>query len=404
MSNTIRQEQRDANAARIIRKRAAETNEQINHSNLNLSTIQALKNMLDEVNLYIINLQHISYLPAENSKNLSMLIYTNIPRLDQRTHNAPSLSEVAAIWVDNDFSRCYNPLAYLLLFPNGEQGWAPYQILYRDILLINELIDIDEAPEAVWRILGFNMNRINPAITCLQVHLCDQQRINFNKDNDLEEVIEADQNRYMKTVNDYNLPELSQINTAELPRTILEELSYHITQEDLDKANTLNKAQCAVFDKVLDLINKDKRVFHLDANMQVSPANDKKRTFVEYLLRIGNGTEPTIDNDLIRLPDEMTVRPQNQEDSIDPLINIIYSNLTENFLNTTFITERAILTSLNSDVDEINEKIMAKYPGEQHTYYSFDSVPENNLNLFPIEYLNSLISQGLSSHEFILKH
>ncbi|CAG8814303.1 592_t:CDS:2, partial [Cetraspora pellucida] len=48
--------------------------------------------------------------------------------------------------------------------------------------------------------------------------------------------------RHIKTVNDYDLPELLQMNTADLPRTILEELSYHITQEDLDKANILNEA------------------------------------------------------------------------------------------------------------------------------------------------------------------
>jgi ATP-dependent DNA helicase PIF1 len=46
---------------------------------------------------------------------------------------------------------------------------------------------------------------------------------------------------------------------------------------------------------------------------------------------------------------------------------------------------------------------MTKYPGEQHTYYSFDSVPEDNLNLYPIEYLNSLTPQGLPPHELTLK-
>ncbi|CAG8548542.1 24051_t:CDS:1, partial [Gigaspora rosea] len=39
--------------------------------------------------------------------------------------------------------------------------------------------------------------------------------------------------------------------------------------------------------------------------MRVAPANDDTKTFAEYLLRIGNGTEPTIENDLIQLPDEM---------------------------------------------------------------------------------------------------
>ncbi|CAG8548522.1 24050_t:CDS:2 [Gigaspora rosea] len=143
----------------------------IPNSNLNLSTIQALKDMLDEVNPYVINFRHISYLPPENFRNLSMLIHTNIPGLDQRTHNAPSSSEVAAIWVKNDtlpgviqecdiilrthmnqllriseFSGCYDPLAYSLLFPHGEQGWAPRRIPYRNIPFSNESIDIDESP------------------------------------------------------------------------------------------------------------------------------------------------------------------------------------------------------------------------------------------------------------------
>ncbi|CAG8549042.1 12819_t:CDS:2 [Gigaspora margarita] len=234
----------------------------IPNSNLNLSTIQALKDMLEEVNPYVINLRHILYLPSKNFRNLSMLIHINIPGLDQRTHNAPSSSEVAAIWIENDtppgFSGCYDPLAYPLLFPHGEQGWAPRQIPYRNIPFSNKSIDIDEspnselikidespnnksididespnngkndneleitdehqhnvqhtsvvideiqnfvearwisAPEAVWRILGFNMNKMNPAVTRLQVHLRDQQRINFNEDDNIEEVIDTEQNQ-----------------------------------------------------------------------------------------------------------------------------------------------------------------------------------------------------------------
>ncbi|CAG8802271.1 16276_t:CDS:1, partial [Gigaspora rosea] len=59
---------------------------------------------------------------------------------------------------------------------------------------------------------------------------------------------------------------------------------------------------------------------------------------------------------LIRLPNEIIVRPQNNENLIDFLINTIYSNLTENASNTTFMTERALLTPLKSDVDENNSK------------------------------------------------
>ncbi|CAG8750255.1 15927_t:CDS:1, partial [Cetraspora pellucida] len=52
----------------------------------------------------------------------------------------------------SEFSRCYDLLAYSLLFLYDEQGWAPHQIPYRGIPLINESIDIDE---------GSNNNRNN---------------------------------------------------------------------------------------------------------------------------------------------------------------------------------------------------------------------------------------------------
>nr|CAG8528456.1 14644_t:CDS:2 [Entrophospora candida] len=108
-----------------------------------------------------------------------------------------------------------------------------------------------------------------------------------------------------------------------------------------------------------------------------------------FHVNIGNGTEPIIENNLIWLSVEMIVHPQNGKDPIDLLIDTVYPNHIENSMNITFIMERAILTPLNNDVDEINERIMAKYPGEQYTYYSFDSIPEDKTNLYPIEYLNS---------------
>nr|CAG8555151.1 4908_t:CDS:2 [Entrophospora candida]CAG8561334.1 1102_t:CDS:2 [Entrophospora candida] len=121
-------------------------------------------------------------------------------------------------------------------------------------------------------------------------------------------------------------------------------------------------------------------VFTLTANMQVAQAtNFEAKAFAEYLFRIGNGTEPTIENNLIRFPDEMIVHPENDKDPIYLLINTVYPNLTKNDANITFVTER------------------------QYTCYSFDSVPEDNLNLYPVEYLNSLKPQDLPPHELTLK-
>ncbi|CAG8665360.1 33007_t:CDS:2, partial [Racocetra persica] len=65
----------------------------ISNSNLNLSILQALKTMFDQSNLYVENFCHISTLATEQIKNLLVHIYTNIPGLDQRIHNTPTVSQ-----------------------------------------------------------------------------------------------------------------------------------------------------------------------------------------------------------------------------------------------------------------------------------------------------------------------
>ena len=46
--------------------------------------------------------------------------------------------------------------------------------------------------------------------------------------------------------------------------------------------------------------------------------------FVEYLLKIGNGTELSTEDDYICLPANITVTGSNEEDSILKLLNIVY--------------------------------------------------------------------------------
>ncbi|CAG8842778.1 17680_t:CDS:2, partial [Gigaspora margarita] len=132
--------------------------------------------------------------------------------------------------------------------------------------------------------------------------------------------------RHSKTISNYDWPELSaELINSEFPALLLEELSYNINASDLAKINSLNEEQQAVFDEIIHLINQD----------------IKAKTFAKYLLIIGNGTEPVINNDLICLPDKIVVTPQNNNnDPIDTLSNVVYDNLAENATNTSFIIER----------------------------------------------------------------
>ncbi|XP_073038006.1 uncharacterized protein [Primulina eburnea] len=64
---------------------------------------------------------------------------------------------------------------------------------------------------------------------------------------------------------------------------------------------------------------------------------------------------------------------------------------------------RAIITPKNVDVDNINQMLILKFPGEEKEYTFWDSVEDDNHNPFQEEFLNSLSPSGLPRHRIILK-
>ncbi|CAG8731839.1 12882_t:CDS:1, partial [Cetraspora pellucida] len=65
---------------------------------------------------------------------------------------------------------------------------------------INEINQYIEAlwissSEACWRIFGFPMFNMNPSIVHLQLHIPNQQIINFNEKNELIEVLTNENNK-----------------------------------------------------------------------------------------------------------------------------------------------------------------------------------------------------------------
>ncbi|XP_073041888.1 uncharacterized protein [Primulina eburnea] len=59
-----------------------------------------------------------------------------------------------------------------------------------------------------------------------------------------------------------------------------------------------------------------------------------------------------------------------------------------------YMVDRAIITPKNVDVDNINQMLILKFPGEEKEYTSWDSVEDDNHNLFQEEFLNSLNPSG----------
>jgi hypothetical protein len=81
------------------------------------------------------------------------------------------------------------------------------------------------------------------------------------------------------------------------------------------------------------------------------------------LLRIGEGrqkVEVELGEDVIQLPHEMVLKG----DKLDDLITSVYGHEHERFLDMDFMRGRAILTTTNKDVDEINTIVMDRLLGE----------------------------------------
>jgi ATP-dependent DNA helicase PIF1 len=124
---------------------------------------------------------------------------------------------------------------------------------------------------------------------------------------------------------------------------------------------------------------------------------------VEYLLRIGGGTEDTNSDGDIRLPDEVCVPYSGSDNDIDNVIDFVFPNLNENMSDSTYITSRAILSTQNEWVDMINVKMIDCFQGKHMVYNSFDSAMDDPHNYYPPEFLNTLMPNGLPPHVLKLK-
>ena len=85
--------------------------------------------------------------------------------------------------------------------------------------------------------------------------------------------------------------------------------------------------------------------------------------FSEFLLRVGNGVESTISDDLILLSKEMVIQYENDEISDRKLIDTIFHFLTKIAKSKHYMIKRAILATKNKHVDELNAKMIKIFLG-----------------------------------------
>ncbi|KAH0769608.1 hypothetical protein KY290_013589 [Solanum tuberosum] len=171
------------------------------------------------------------------------------------------------------------------------------------------------------------------------------------------------------------------------------------------------------FRQVLPVVPKSTRVETINASLVRSylwPLMEKIQlstnmrarvdtTFSNFLLRVGNGEETTIKDNLIALPEKMIVQQTQHGNPEETLIREIFPALQQNYRSADYITERAILASRNEFVDNLNEMLIGKFPGETKTYINFDIAEDDTNNYYQEEYLNTVTPNGLPHHRYIIK-
>jgi len=145
------------------------------------------------------------------------------------------------------------------------------------------------------------------------------------------------------------------------------------------------------------------KVLYLTVNMRLG-LEDRDREFAKWLLEVGEGKHASADG-TVKLPPSVRCG-----DSIENLFTSIYPNLNRP-QEDSYFAERAILTSRNAEVKELNEQLLSRFPGELKTYNGADSIQtEEGVNLeadvaqmYQPEFLASLDASGLPLSKLQLK-
>ncbi|XP_021974889.1 ATP-dependent DNA helicase PIF1-like [Helianthus annuus] len=132
--------------------------------------------------------------------------------------------------------------------------------------------------------------------------------------------------------------------------------------------------------------------------------------FARWLLDIGEGNVGS-ENDgeaLIEIPDDLAIT--DTDDPIQILIDFVYPSILENYKNPGFFSARAILAPKNEVVNEINDRLLSLFPGEEKEYLSSDSICQTEevldsfqQDLYSTDNLNALKIAGLPNHRLVLK-
>ena len=137
-------------------------------------------------------------------------------------------------------------------------------------------------------------------------------------------------------------------------------------------------------------------LYHLKQNMRLDRTPDSD-AFADWLLDVGagRGLGP---NNSIQLKPNMRM-PDN---SVQSLSDAIYPGIADGNKEDDYFLQRTILSPKNDAVDDLNQSILDKVPGQETVLMSTDKITGGE-NIYPLEYLHSLKASGLPLAQLALK-
>nr|XP_027082457.1 uncharacterized protein LOC113704783 [Coffea arabica] len=106
---------------------------------------------------------------------------------------------------------------------------------------------------------------------------------------------------------------------------------------------------------------------------------------------------------MVKLPFSIIVNYNNDTDAIEKLINIVYPEFKDSSKKLHCSQNRAILTTKNNFVDEINGQLIKKFLEDLTEYLSYDETLNQNHQSEYIDLLNTLTLSSLPPHRLLLK-
>ena len=86
--------------------------------------------------------------------------------------------------------------------------------------------------------------------------------------------------------------------------------------------------------------------------------------------------------------------------SKDEVIEKVFDDFKSHIGDAEYFQGRVLLATTNKIVDEVNDEMEERIPGDLHAFHSIDTVGDiDNATMFPTEFLNSPNLSGMPEHK-----